>query len=376
MDLMDIGIVILSFICLFLYSDRSRLVGIFLDRISSARHNEFIQYFHLFYSDLVFTILAALLVFLATLRLWKLMKFLLIIKIVEKTLLFCLKPILCVFLWQIIILFSYGLAGRIFFGDDSYSFRELQSSVITLLMRSLGFDKSFNPISFRSSLQFIYYISFMLISLLFNTMYITIITISYYDAQVYYSNSEDYTVIDYIKEKAYFYFNLFLVRIGISRLRGGEDEINEKLVYSKSLEHRFAKCFTLPTSRMEAMLFVTLCTLRNLKRNRPEELSPKDKELIKNTIVRLFRENSSAKNLFYVSNIQGFEKTLVDDEVFVKMEKIVEHMLTKKKKKKSDRQKAFYEKIVLHQKTQLNTMIENFNLLTKIVDQIEVPDIE
>lgn len=372
MHLMDIVIICLSFTCLFLYADRSRLVGTFLKRLESASHNEFINYFHLFYSDWTFTLLAALLVFLATLRLWKLLKFLLIIRVVEKTLVLCSKPIFCVCLWQITVLLSYGIAGVILFGDYSYSFRKLQSSVITLLMRSLGFDQSFSTDSLKTPLQFIYYVSFMIINLLIYTLYVAIITISYYDAELCYSNTEDYSVIDYLKEKFNFYFNLIKVRIRNHRFRGGEETVEENLVYAKLDEHRFAKCLTSPKSKMEAMILVTLCILRNLRKPKSKNLDFDDEDLIKNTIVGLFREDSSTTNdIFYISNLQEFEKTLVDDEVFIKMYKIVDFLITKRTEKKAKRQNFFYERVCQLQKSKMEQMNNHLNLMSKIVSQIE-----
>lgn len=371
MNLLDIVIVILSFTCLFLYADRARLVGIFLKKLDEAKHNEFINFFHLFYTDWTFTILAALLVFLATFRLWKLLKFMLIIKIVEKTLFFCFKPIICLCLWQFMILLSYGIAGMILFGDDSYGFRQLTSSIITLLVRSLGFENHFNIDGFQTRLQYVYYISFMIINLLINTLYIAIITISYNDAQIYYSNVEEYTVIDFFKEKLYFYFKLFQVRIRNYRLRGGKNMVGKEMVYPKLDEHRFAQCITSPKNKIEAMLFVTLCMLRKLNKNKLKELNIQDRELIKNTIVCLFRDDRSDNDIFYVSNLQGFEKTMVDDKVFIKMERIVQYLLTKEKLKRTDKQKRIYKEVCRFQKQKMEKMNESLELVAKILNQIE-----
>lgn len=371
MNCVDIVIICLSVTCLFMYTNRSRLVAEFLKRLQESKNNDFINFFHLFYSDWIYTYLAALLVFLATFRLWKLVRFLLIIKIVEKTLVLCFKPILCLFIWQLIILLSYGLASLLLFEDDSVNFTELQRSIITLLVRSLGFQNDFKVEAFRSQLQVIFYISFMILNLLINTLYITIITISYNDAQVIFSNIEEYNVIDFLKEKVHFYSKLLLVRIRNYRLRGGQNFEEIKLVYPKLNEHRFAQCITSPKNKMEAMLFVTLCILRKVNRKAPQDLNKRDNELIKSTIVSLFRVDSKDCDIFYISNLEGFKKSLVDDNVFVKMETVANYLVTEEKTKISDRQKELYENICQYQKKKMEKINECLSLLLRIVNQIE-----
>lgn len=371
--IIDVCIIVLTLICLFIYAERSTLVGKFLQKLESASHAQFINYFHLFHTESVFTAVTALLVFVSTLRLWKLLRFTLIIKTVEKTVLFSAKPLLYVFLWQLLILLSYGIAGLIFFGQESEGFRNLNISMITLLMKSLGFDESFKTDSFKSSLHFFYYISFLLINLLIYTLCIAIITISYYNAQVCLSNIKEYNVIDYLKEKAYFYLHLIKVKIGNFRLSGGTDVIEEKLIYPKLDEHRFAKCITQSKNRMGCMVLVTLCILRSCKK-KSTALSVADMELIKNTIVGLFQDEGLDNILFYISNLQGFEKTLVDDLVFVKMEKVVEHILSTSQKKKKDRVKELYGKICHSQEMKMEGMKENLSLLSRVISNIDLND--
>lgn len=371
MSCLDLIIICLSATCLFLYANRSELVAEFLKNLQEAKNNEFINFFHLFYADWIYTLLAALLVFLATFRLWKLLRFLLIIKIVEKTLVLCLKPILCLFVWQLTLLVSYGLAGLLLFENDSISFTEWQRSTIILLVRSLGFNSDINVGSFKSQLQFVFYISFMIISLLINTLYVTIITISYNDAQVIFSGIEEYNVIDFLKEKLQFYFKLFLVRIRNYRLRGGQTFEENKLVYPKLDEHRFAQCIASPKSKMEAMLFVTLCILRKINRKASQELNIRDRELIKNTIVSLFRDDSKDNDIFYISNLEGFKKSLVDDNVFVKMEKVANYLVTAEKNKTSDRHKQLYKNVCQYQKRKMEKINESLSLLLSIVSKME-----
>ncbi|KAG5873150.1 Polycystic kidney disease protein 1-like 3, partial [Gonioctena quinquepunctata] len=106
--LVDIVIVALSLACLSLFVEREFTVRAFLDQIENAKHNRFIDYFHLLISQATMTILAALLVFLATLRLWKLLRFMSIIRISDKTLKLAIPPLFIVFIYHMLFFF-FGL---------------------------------------------------------------------------------------------------------------------------------------------------------------------------------------------------------------------------------------------------------------------------
>lgn len=67
-------LVILSVSSIYLYYARQHGIHYYIDAVSEAKNNEFVQYFQLFVADNVLTALSATLVFVATLRLWKLLR--------------------------------------------------------------------------------------------------------------------------------------------------------------------------------------------------------------------------------------------------------------------------------------------------------------
>ncbi|XP_056639345.1 polycystin-2-like [Diorhabda sublineata] len=116
--LVDIVLITMTLICLFLYLKRSHEVGEFLNRVKQAKHNKFINYFYLFYAESALTTLAAILVFLATFRLWKLLRFMVIIKVVEKTLDIAAKFLL---FYITLITIYYGEAQRLYSDQQEYN---------------------------------------------------------------------------------------------------------------------------------------------------------------------------------------------------------------------------------------------------------------
>nr|XP_023030426.1 uncharacterized protein LOC111518254 isoform X2 [Leptinotarsa decemlineata] len=365
--IVDIIIIMISMACLFLYMERTILVKRFLERIEKAKHNEFVNYFHLFFAETALTSLAAFLVFIATLRLWKLLKFLLIIKIAEKTLTSSLGPIASIFLYHMLTIFIFTLVGMVFFGDQSNDFKDLLDSAVTLLLMSLSFHQDFDFSSLKTPLHQSYYSFYMLISLFFLTLYVAIITISYAEAQVFYSKGQGYDVFDYLKEQYQYYKEVAGVKLRNSRIRGGEEDGSEvrKWVFPKADVHRYANCLTLPKNKTNAMVYVTLAILRSMKRN--QKLTADDENLIKLMIVNLFREDSEENDFFFISHAKPGKATLVDDLVFLKMEKVLTVLFSNRGKHKEQ----LYDKLLENTEKKLEKMSYNLSVLMNSLDRID-----
>lgn len=328
--------------------------------------NEFINYFHLFYAESALTILAAFLVFVATLRLWKLLRFLKIIKIVEKTLIIASKPLLGLVLCQAVITLYFTIVGTLFFGDYVHMFRSFGDTIITMILMCLNlYFMDLDEI--RTTYHYTFYFLYYILNLLILNVYITLLTIAYNNAQLDFSTDQLYGVFDYLEETVRFYYELILVKTRLSRLRGGNRNTYEELpVSAKSDVHRYANCLTISSVRMRRMFFIMLCLLRNLKR-RNKELDRNDCQLIKETIVALFRKETDDKELFYESNVEGFKLSLVDDAIFVKMEAIVKVLF------QGIQHKEDITKMVINRHAQkLEDLQKKFNILLESVNKINV----
>ncbi|KAJ8952129.1 hypothetical protein NQ318_018465 [Aromia moschata] len=368
----DMVIILMSVSCLFLYAERSELVKQFLSKIEKSQHNEFINYFHLLYAETTLTVLAAVLVFIATLRLWKLLRFMVIIKVVEKTLILAAVPILCLFLRHIIIILCFMVTGVLLFGDQSDDFQTLLDAFETLLLLSVNFMSDFNLDVVNHGLAYFYYSAFTVLMLVYITLYVTVITIFYAEAQVYYSNLEGYTVKDYVKEQYDYYTELGRVRWKSTRLRAGSNEARQD-VYPKADEQRYADCLTVPSNRMRGMGLVARCVVRNANKRKVNAavITNEDADVIKRTIVNLFRSNSNKIEIFFMGNDENDKVKLVDDMTLLRMEKVVKALLKKGEgDADSAKVKELYKKLMERQAKEINVILESLGVILDTLNKI------
>ncbi|XP_023313048.1 polycystic kidney disease protein 1-like 2 [Anoplophora glabripennis] len=369
----DIFIILISLTCLGLYIARSDVVRIFLSDVESAKNNEFVNYFHLMYTESSLTIVAAILVFLATLRLWKLMRFMTIVKVVEKTLILSAPALLSLFLCQLVFMFACAFFAITKYGDYDYDFRGVIASLTTLFVGSLNFyNFDFDAIS--GSVGYLFYSGFMLVTLGIYTIDIAIITISYGEAQFFYSSEEEYNIVDLLKERCQYYGEVIRVKWRKLRLRGGNEKgKSDEKVYPKDDEFRYANCVTLQSNKMDAMTCVTKCLLRNMRKERKIEITDKDADLIKHTIVNLFRTDTEEKEIFFTSNVQGEKFKFVDDKVMLKMQGVVEALLSQDDDR-SERMKRrqLYKKIIESHKQKMDDIADNLNVLSNVLKAVNI----
>nr|XP_023030409.1 polycystic kidney disease protein 1-like 2 [Leptinotarsa decemlineata] len=362
----DIVIITISIACLFLYMERAMLVKSFLVKIENAKHNEFVNYFHLFFAESALTILAAILVFIATLRLWKLLRFLQIIKIAEKTFALSLGAIVLIFFYHMLTVFAFTLSGIMFFGDHSSDFKNILDSTTTLILMSLSFFQDFKFMTLKTPLHHLYYSLYMLISLFYLTLYIAIITICYTEAQVIYSREEGYDVFDFLKEQYQYYKGVAKVKLRSSRIRGGESgSEGRKWIYPKADVHRYANCLTVPKNRTSGMVHVTLAILRNMKRT--PTLKQGAESLIKMIIANFFRKDSQENDFFFISHAKRGKATIVDDLVFLKMEKVLTVLFSKANRQKE----SFYAGLLESNQRRVDVMTENLSVLMNTLARID-----
>ncbi|KAG5883722.1 hypothetical protein JTB14_024223 [Gonioctena quinquepunctata] len=363
--LADTIIISMSISCSYLYIERSFLVKNFLDKIEKAKHNEFINYFHLFSAETTLTILAAALVFIATLRLWKLLRFLLIIRIVEKTLKLSMSPLFYMFIFHELFVFLFQLIGITVFSDLSFGFEDGLASMMTLILLGLGFRNYYDLQAVKAPLQQLFYSLYMTASLFFLTLYVAMITTFYAEAQIYYSNQEEYDVFDYVYEQFQYYKGVVTMKIKRSRHRGGQDHAKQKLVFAKADKHRYAKCLTMTKNKANSMLYITRGVLRNMRFE--HEFTVDEENLMKMIIANMFRNNTQEEDYFFVGNLASDKAMLVDDLVLQKMEKFLNIALIRK-----DEEKGGIGKELLGISSKKIEKIENeLSILSNMIDELE-----
>ncbi|KAJ8920177.1 hypothetical protein NQ315_011838 [Exocentrus adspersus] len=373
--LADVVIVVLSLTCLGLHVTRSKAASAFLSRLETARNNEFVNYFHLMYAESTLLSVSGILVFLATFRLWKLMRFLKIVKVVERTLLLSSKPLLSVFLYQLVFILACSFYAFARYSDRNNDFRDITDSISNLFIVSLNFKQDFD----LEAVNPVFYSAFMLVMLGVYTLYIAIITISFGEAQFHYSQAEEYTMADYVKEQCRYYRELLRIKWWRFRLRGGgggSADKNRSKVYPKPEQFRYADCVTLSSSKMEAMVLVTRCLVRNLNKARKQEVSDVDASLMKQTLVSLLKGGGDKKEVFFKSNVAGTRTRFVDDEVMVRMEKVVAELLTRDQARlEGEKRRKLYRSIVETHEEKLGELAGTLKFVYRLLSDVDV-DVE
>ncbi|XP_030754541.1 polycystic kidney disease 2-like 1 protein [Sitophilus oryzae] len=293
LELFDVIIVLLSIASIYLFINRIAQLNIYLTKLSESKNNEFVNYFHLFVADNTFTALSASLVFLATFRLWKLLRFMKIVKVMEKTLYHSSGPLLAALLYHSTFMVALSVIATSFFGSESEYFRNFYKSMTTLLLLSMNLIDDFPMHPFEQhKLGSAFFVLFALLSIYFINVYIVIITYYYSQAKTFYCN-EKRMVQEYLKNKWIYYTTLLKVRL--TQLRGGQD-IPENLIQSISVD-RYNDLCIVAKNRMKAMALISKCVLRNEEKSRT--MTEEDYELISEVIWQLFRKDTDEKELFF-----------------------------------------------------------------------------
>lgn len=341
-NVVDIVIILMSFACIGIYVHRSYLVGDFLSQVEMSRHNKFVNYFNLIYMEELFTIIAALLICVATIRLWKLLRFGVIFKIMERTLILSLPLLAAVTICHTIIVLMFAYSGLILFGSNSYDFRDTTATFTSLMLLSLNLYQQFNFEYIQEAhggLGYAYYTFYMLITLTITTLYIAVIVISYEESCNYYSELRPYyTVQKYIQDECTYIKELIRRNWKFMRLAGGEDnnaedEHFEKKVTPKSDEHRYADSIIVPIRKMFAMSLIARCVIynRNKRKEMMSEKSEYEIELMKKIVLQFYGKPSiSKRNLIsFVIYEQKNKIKFVSNCRILQMEGIVNYILNK-----------------------------------------------
>ncbi|KAL1514223.1 hypothetical protein ABEB36_003513 [Hypothenemus hampei] len=284
-SILDIFILILSISSIYLYYARLQTIHSYVTAIIEAKNNEFVNYFDLFTADNTLATLSATLVFVATLRLWKLLRVMVIVKTAEKTINDAGSSLLLCLIYQMMLVVVFSIAGVLLFGNGAEDFKSFRISFPTLLLLSLNLNSDFDlNILYRHPMGIPFYITYMLVSFFFINLYIAIINLHYADTKNFYDDTPN-LIEKYLNEKWIYYKSLLTIKA--KKLRGGADDLIEnELVIKPKPGERYENCFTIAKSRLNAMALVSMCVLRNLEQHRT--MTSKDIDLMSKTVPAYF----------------------------------------------------------------------------------------
>ncbi|RZC33627.1 polycystin-2-like, partial [Asbolus verrucosus] len=364
--LVDLVIVGMSYGCFVLYIHRAELVKTFLETMRKAKKNEFVNYFNMFHEDLSFHLVAAFLVFVSTIRLWKLCRFATVFKIMEKTIVLSLYSILIILLGYAIFMTAFTIFAHMLFGSLFGGFKDIRDTLVTLFLQSMGLNKQFDAtvlIDTYPLLWGMFYSVFMIMNLLFFTVYIAIMVICHYEAQKLDSGEDDFNNFKKFLFKELIYYKT-LAKVTAARLSGGANSKKPKhYVTAKHDDIRYAKCLLLDVNKISMMSCIAAYSLRM------ESLSEEEKFSLMTRIGQCSRD-SDKTDFFFGEKSERNKTTIVYDGRLKKMAAVVEWIL-KGDEKKARYMKLKYNREVDRQLKKLDFIEQMLTCMLHIINNIE-----
>ncbi|XP_063916332.1 uncharacterized protein LOC135132240 isoform X2 [Zophobas morio] len=358
--LVDLLIVGLTYATFFMYVHRAGTVKEFLDKLETVKKNEFIQYFELVREDISFTFVAAFLVFVATIRLWKTCSFATIFKVMEQTLVLAVGPILLVLVFHMTLLIAFTLGGYLLFNNISPNFKDIRDSLVTLILLMLGLQKNFslkNLLESNPDIGKFFYAAYMLTNLFFLTVYICVIMIHYYEARLV-SGEEFAKVLHFFSKQLSFVKTS--VKLALVRLKAGSTRTRQ-LVTPKSDDIRYANCMTLSSNKLQLMVCIALKDLKTMRQEDKFELMQK---------VAISSQNVDKNDIFYRIDDERGSRIIHDDKI-KRVAAAAEIVLTYGQKKRERRRKK-YRKIMTHHLIKLDFISQILDTMLHVLSNIEI----
>lgn len=357
----DILIAALSFICFILFYVRDKNISVFLSKLEKSQKNEFINYFSIVQQENLFTFVAAFLVFVATIRLWKLCRIGKVFQIMEKTVILVFFPIMLLFLCHFVFVLCFGLFGYLIFGGQCKDFKEVGDTLVTMMLLTTSLHSHFDTKQLtecNKKLGKIYFTCFMLISMLITNLYISAIILCYYKAGDLLQGTGEFLDVYRFVVKELLYWKKS-IQIALLRLKGGNTQF--QTISPKIDEYRYSNCFTLPTITLNIMKSVALHSL---------ELSKKEKLMMKVTQLVLENCENQQVEIFFSGKTKN-RTVLVSDRKIIKIAKTAQFILWYDAKQR-DLMEQKVQKIMNCQIKKLNYVAQVLGTISHIVSNINV----
>lgn len=266
-NVLDLAVVLLSFVAIFLYNQRESLVGKFVEKLKYSRHNVFVGYDDLFVVEDILTIIATTLTFLAIIRLLKLLRFGRLFLYLRKAIAHAFHTVKYIIMIHFITFFAFACVAFLLFGTHFEHFSALIAGLTTLSIVSLRLSKTFDYKTF----SFFYFFCFVSATIFFLALYVAAMFHGVRKARNFYSKRRYiYTWWDFIRDELLYYKDILSVKIRKEHLRAGgelpdnqeEQQKTETNVYPKGPMERYRNTICTSPNRMEAMRNVARLSVR------------------------------------------------------------------------------------------------------------------
>ncbi|GJQ80310.1 hypothetical protein Trydic_g12193 [Trypoxylus dichotomus] len=373
-NVVDLIILTLSISMIVLSALKAEFVGHVLDKLEHTKKNKFINYYNVVYYDKLLTLMYALLICIATLRIWKYLRFGVMFKVFERTLITQLKPITGVLVYNVAILTMFSLAGFIIFSSFSENFRTLEETFTCMTLISLNFDMEnfdFETLEQYAPIEgYIFYTVFTLAMLMIVNVYITVIIIYYEESLKYYIEKElKYSVLDYAKDEFYYLTRYFARYLRSLRLKGGQEATRK--VHPNT--HRYLDAHVIDDWILCKMAAIATGISQNYlnRRDVHHVLKAKDFEIMFRIAYYTVKpQRQSRKHIFFMGQGQDRPK-FVPDERLLEMESIVRRILEKDESitTKTDKKESYaIDRLTLKKLENMNKFL---NMVNRFVGNIQ-----
>ncbi|RZC34880.1 polycystic kidney disease protein 1-like 2, partial [Asbolus verrucosus] len=328
--LIDFLIIFMSVVCISIFMIRSTMVGKYFKELETKRHNEFLSYFYLFYIEDFLTIFAATLVCIATVRLWKFLRFGMMFRILERTLSLAATPLLTVALGFSFILTGFSMTIALLYGNEF----ERTNTVLRIARLLTTVSLKANELSLPDFLiyysAFFYFTIYGIILVVTIFTFIMVIVMAYAEAQMEFSSETDvYNIKHYVLERMK-YFPKF-IKYKCIRLKGGQ--MRKDLVQPKTDKFLYSNCFSVATNRMKKMEHVTQCIIRNMQQSVIEKIVTEYDTHLMLKLCRQFITKTEEKEefeVFFKGRMKGKKIGMIDEKRVIKVAHAVNLLLQEK----------------------------------------------
>ncbi|KYB25363.1 hypothetical protein TcasGA2_TC034437 [Tribolium castaneum] len=326
--MVDCVIILMSVACTVLFVVRMKMIGRYLDHLDKLKHNEFSNYFFLFYLEDFLQVFAASLVCIATVRLWKFLRFGLFFRMMECTIWKSLGPLLSFSVAFICLLSAFALPLVLLRGSEIPILNRIITVVRPMFIMALSAGEFPLKEFIRNRSSAFYIVLYGLIVKIVFLIYIMIIMMAYSTVQMEFSNElEVYTIKNYVQER-FNYFPKYL-KYKYKRLRSGQTA--HRQVEPKPDKFLYDNSFSVVTSRMMTMKYIVRCVFRNMVRRESAGLADGDVRLMLGVSRRfLVKAPPKEVEVFFKGRVSGKKISLIDERKVGKIASVVSALLAQR----------------------------------------------
>ncbi|XP_045473935.1 uncharacterized protein LOC123680196 [Harmonia axyridis] len=369
--LLDVAIVAFSYAFVVMHFKKLSLLQEFAKELEEKESNAFVDFFEMTKVVNSLNFLTSCLVTLTIVRLWKLLRFAAVFRVVERTLTLSFETLFIMFIIFSVYEIGFGFLSYVFLGSklpdfkDWYSVLKVLINLLAQTQKSSTGDLGLN----QRGLGYVFFVLYAIFCYILRTMFVAIIVYNYKKARRYaFEERTEYSMKDYTLERIRHLKRLTAMWIETFRLSAGGQEEH---VHPKKPCSRYMNFVETDSNRMKAMASVTKCVL--LKKLKGLRTDASDHIMMLKMVQQLLDKSPGEREIFFVEGniISGY--TFVDDRKMLKMERIVKSLLESPQQRAVRRRRTdLNEALKADNLAKMMQISYRLNLMLKTVRTIEI----